>query len=177
MSQLDALRRASETRKAVQSILSRVEGSTERVVTVEGSFRQLQNLSAKQRDLLHQALQCVVHDLNRAAVVLAWAAFMDFLHDRLLQDGLASLRKARPKWPLHAREDLRKQPDHQLVEAAKECGLLTGNDMKALLGMLNTRNECAHPEDVEPDFNIALGYLSALAKRIQSIEVRRSHTL
>ena len=46
--------------------------------------------------------------------------------------------------------------------------------MKALHGLLNRRNECAHPSDYFPDLNETLGYLSELFQRIEYLERRRA---
>lgn len=63
--------------------------------------------------------------------------------------------------------------DFQLIEAARKLGLCTKTFMKALHGLLNKRNECAHPSDFFPDLNEALGYLSEIFKRIETLNARR----
>ncbi len=44
--------------------------------------------------------------------------------------------------------------------------------MKALHGLLNKRNECAHPEDYYPSLNDTLGYLDEIFKRIGMLQSR-----
>jgi hypothetical protein len=101
---------------------------------------------------------------------MAWAAFVDFLHQKLAEDGFKSLSQARPKWGVKAVEDLREWGDHQLIEAARECGIYEKRTMKALHGLLNRRNECAHPEDYDPGLNESLGYVTELFKRLEALQ-------
>jgi hypothetical protein len=42
--------------------------------------------------------------------------------------------------------------------------------MKAFQGLLNKRNECAHPEDYDPTINDTLGYLDELMKRVAVLQ-------
>lgn len=42
--------------------------------------------------------------------------------------------------------------------------------MKALHGLLNRRNECAHPSEYFPDLNETLGYIGELFKRIKQLQ-------
>jgi len=53
---------------------------------------------------------------------------------------------------------------------------LTKSEMKALHGLLNKRNECAHPSEYFPDLNETLGYISELLNRIRKIRERNIKT-
>jgi hypothetical protein len=44
--------------------------------------------------------------------------------------------------------------------------------MKALHGLLNKRNECAHPSDFYPDMNGSLGYISELLSRVATLQTK-----
>jgi hypothetical protein len=46
--------------------------------------------------------------------------------------------------------------------------------MKALHGLLNRRNECAHPSDYFPNFNETLGYLAELFQRVAFLQNKAS---
>jgi len=73
---------------------------------------------------------------------------MDLLEEKLASDGLVKLRAAKAAWKAGSVEELRETVvEYQLIEAAKDLGLCTKTEMKALHGMLNKRNECAHPND------------------------------
>ncbi len=168
----EILDRVSTLRRITRTALSKVETSSARIMTIEDGYNRLSLMSIKQDDLFRQALRCVENELYRAAHVMAWAAFIDYLQERLSEDGFIKLRKARPKWKLISVEDLRDQSDFQLIEAASEISFLKKAEKKALFGLLNRRNECAHPEDFYPGINESLGYLSELIKRIDSFKLR-----
>jgi len=150
-------------------MLASVESSGSRIITLDESFKVLGELSVKQDDLFREALRCVEAQLYRPAHVMAWAAFVDFVHDILAQDDFLKLNQVRPLWSVKDREDLREHGDYQVIEAAEKCGIYGKTMKKALLGLLNKRNECAHPEDYRPDLNETLGYISELFKRVKSL--------
>ena len=167
------LSQARQFEREAHSILSIHETSKSRVVILEGTYKGLTKLSIKQDDLFRQAMRCAESELYRAAHVMGWAAFMDFFQEKLASDGLKKLIAARPKWNLTVAEDQREWSDFQLIEAAKDVGLCRGkSEVKALHGLLNKRNECAHPSDYYPDLNDAVGYLSELLKRIATLQLR-----
>ena len=60
--------------------------------------------------------------------------------------------------------------EFQLIEAARRLTLCTKTEMKALHGMLNKRNECAHPSDFYPDMNGSFGYISELLSRVKTLQ-------
>jgi hypothetical protein len=104
---------------------------------------------------------------------MVWAGFMDFLEERLASDSLKKLRGARPKWSIKSMEELREYvSEHQLIDAARDVGLCRKNEVKALLGLLNKRTECAHPSDFYPGLNDTLGFVSELLQRIETLQPR-----
>ena len=151
--------------------LSGVESSRSRALTLDASYKALGALSVKQDELFRQALRCVEAELYRAAHVMAWAAAIDFIHARLGGD-LPACRSARPKWKVANVDDFRDQADFQVIDLAHEVGALRKNETKAFHGHLNTRNECAHPDDVYPGLNQALGYVDDLFKRLNTLKQR-----
>ncbi|TET37460.1 MAG: hypothetical protein E3J65_06500 [Dehalococcoidia bacterium] len=166
------LGRIDSFRKQCRSLLATVEASRTRVITVEESHRRIEGLSIKQDDLFRQALKCIEHGLYKPAYVMAWAAFVDFFHQKLAEDSFAKLRLARPKWKLASVEDLREQADYQMIDAAFDVGMVRKQERKALHGLLNRRNECAHPEDFNPGLNESLGYVSELLRRVETVKAR-----
>jgi hypothetical protein len=159
--------------KEAHAMLATHETSGSRVVILEESYDKLTKLTLKQDELFRQALRCVEHQLFRAAHVLAWAGFMDLLEEKLASDGLVKLRAAKTAWKAGSVEELRENVvEYQLIEAAKDLGLCTKTEMKALHGMLNKRNECAHPNDFFPDMNITLGYISELLTRVATLQTK-----
>lgn len=169
---LDICNRVSAFENEAKKLLSQIETSKTRIITLEESYKKVSGLSLKQEDLFKQALRCIEHELYRAAHVMAWAAFIDFFHLKLGEDGYAKLNAARTSWNVSGQEDLREQADYHVIEAAKTIGLLRKPEEKALKGLLNKRNECAHPEDYYPSLNDSLGYIDELLKRITSLKNR-----
>lgn len=80
------------------------------------------------------------------------------------------MQAARPNWSVKSAEDLRDYTDYQVIEAAKELRLCNKTVMKALQGLLNKRNEAAHPSDYFPNMNETLGYISELFHRIERLK-------
>ena len=107
--------------------------------------------------------------LFRAAHVLAWAGFVDFLHNLLVPAHLADLTAALPGWKVTTAEDLRDHGDFQVIEAGKTIKVYKASVMRALHGDLDRRNECAHPSDFFPDLNMTLGYISSLIDRVNRL--------
>lgn len=152
-----------------RAILATHEASTDRILTLEGSYTALGQLSLDQDQLFRESLQALEVRLFQASHVLAWAAFMDFLHELLISGHLGAMQVARPKWNLSAPEDLRDWGEFAVIEAGKEAGAYNKTTMKALHGLLNRRNECAHPSEYFPDLNTTLGYIGELFKRISQL--------
>jgi hypothetical protein len=157
--------------KEAHEILGHHEAAPSRIILLEHTYSELSGLSLKQDELFRQALRCIESRLFRAAHVMAWAGFMDFLEETLASDGFTKLKKVRPKWNVNSIEDLRENyPEFQLIEVCQDVGLCTRNEKKALLGLLNKRNECAHPGDYFPGLNESLGYISELFERINALK-------
>lgn len=165
-----ALQWVAEFEAEARAILATHEASTDRILTLEGSYTALQDLSLDQEEIFRESLRALDAKLFQAAHVLAWAAFMDFLHNFLIPAHLTALKTARPKWPLRAPEDLRDWSEYGVIEAGKDAGAYSKTTMKALHGLLNRRNECAHPSEYFPDLNETLGYIGELFKRIKQLQ-------
>ena len=169
----EIIRRIHSFEREAHLILSRHETAPSRVVLLEQSYDKLSGLSIVQDELFRQALRCVESGLFRAAHVMAWAGFMDYLENRAGQDGFVKLQRSRPKWRIESVQSLREQaPEYQLIEAFSEIGLLPRSERRALQGLLNKRNECAHPSDYFPGLNETLGFVSELLRRIEMLNKR-----
>lgn len=166
------LGRLREFEKEAHQILGVHEAAVpSRVYLLDSTYEELGKLSVKQDELFRQAIRCAEAELFRAAHVMAWAGLMDFLEEKLCTDGLKKLGAIRPKWKTSSIEDLRETvPEFQLIEAARELGLTTKNEMKALHGLLNKRNECAHPSDYFPGANETLGFISEVFNRVRLLQ-------
>jgi hypothetical protein len=144
-----------------------------RSITIEETYASLQKLSVKQDELFRQSLRCIESELYRAAHVLAWAALMDFIEEQLGKDAFVGVNRVKTNWKVKTVEDLRDVgSDFQIIDALRDTGLCTKTQEKALKGLLNKRNECAHPTDYFPDLNQSLGYLSEILNRIATFQKR-----
>ncbi len=161
-----------EFERQAHALLAIHESSSKsRVVVLDDTYRSLGVLNLRQDDLMRQALRCIEAGLYRAAHVMAWAAFMDFLEEKFQSDGLVRLRAARTAWKGKNIEEMREYVNEfQLIEATLDLGLSTKNEVKALHGLLNKRNECAHPSNYYPQLNETLGYVSEVLQRIKTLQ-------
>lgn len=158
--------------KDAHVILATHEASKSRIVVLENTYRQLGGISLLQDDLFRQALRCAENDLFRAAHVMAWAGTMDFIQEKLASDGFVKLKASRPNWVVSSVDDLREYSDFSIIEALKAMGVCTKTEMKALHGLLNKRNECAHPSNYYPNLNETLGYISEILQRIKTLQTK-----
>ena len=169
----DLLSRVHAFENEAHLILARHEAAVSRVITLEDTYRTLTGLSLRQDELFREALKCVENRLFKAAHVMVWAGFMDYLEEKMMSKYLAEIKAARPKWSISSIEDLREQAtEYQLIEVCRKVKLLTKNEEKALLGLLNKRNECAHPSNYDPGLNETLGFISELLSRINTLQLK-----
>lgn len=167
----DLLTKAHAFGNEAHRILARHEATVSRVITVEDTYRTLTGLSLHQDQLFRESLKCVENWLFRAAHVMAWAGFMDYLEDKMISEYSADIQVARPKWSVSSKEDLREQAtEHQLIIVCREVKLFSKNERNAFMGLLNTRNECAHPSSYSPTLNETLGFISQLLNRINTLQ-------
>lgn len=153
------------------AILSTVESSDSRRISLDTSYKNLSNLNIKEDDLFRQALRCVELAVYRGAHILAWCGFFNCIIRLIESDNFAQFKSQRPNWKFENREELgEKYSEHQVIETLKLMGLIGSADSKALIGLLSRRNECAHPTDYFPDLNQTLGYISELFLRLEKIQ-------
>jgi len=164
--------RAQRFRDEAHAILSKHETAPSRIISLENTRQQIASFSLYQKALFDEAVSCIEKECFRAAHVMAWAAFMDYLERKLASDNLKKAKEVRTGWSKYKGiEELRENvAEYQLIEAAKDVGLLSKQEMKTLHGLLAKRNECAHPSSHNPDMNEAIGYVSDLLKRIKRLE-------
>lgn len=168
----DLLAKVVALESDARHLLASHESATARTVTLEDSYARLDKLSVAQDELFRESLGAIEHGLYRAAHVLAWAGFVDFLHEYLAADNFKALLAARPNWVLSTAEDLREHADYGVIEGGRAAAFYNKTTMKALHGLLSRRNECAHPSDYFPDLNETLGFLAELFQRIAYLQKR-----
>lgn len=158
----------------VQKQFAKFEGSSTRVITLKETYDELAGLSQFQKSLFAQSMTAIEAGLFRAAVVLAWAGFVDVLEAKLASDGWLKANSVWSTFPTtKTLEELRESyTEHAFVILGKECGLYGKQTMNTLHGALSERNQCAHPGNPDPGMNEALGYVSKLLKRAKDLEGR-----
>ena len=163
--------KAASFENEAHNILSKHEGAPSRVISVDRTRCRLAVLSLEQDELLQEALVCIERGIHRAAHVMAWAAFMDFVEQKLASDGLVKVKAVKTGWGKYRSIDeiCENVPEFQLIEAARDVGLLSKSETKILLGLLSKRNECAHPSKYRPGLNESLGYVAELLNRIEQL--------
>ncbi len=169
---MDLFSRIKAFEVSANSLFESYEDSgSSRVKGLERSYEKLLLLNLRQDDLFRQALRCVDEELFRAAHVMCWAAFMDYLQDVLENHGIAKLQAVYPAWQKtkNVSELAEYVPEAQLVESLHKLGICTKNQTKAFMGLLNKRNECAHPSNYLPGLNETLGYISEVLQRLSSL--------
>lgn len=170
----NVLERVKNFEDEVHSILGIHETSPSRVVILERTYKELKGLNLFQDELFRQSLCCVENNLFRAAHVMAWAGFMDFLEEKIASDGFKKLKQIRKNWKFSTIDDLREEvPEYQLIDACKDLRITNKKEKNIIVGLLNKRHECAHPSDYSPDLNESLGYISELLKRIKLIQKKK----
>lgn len=158
----------------VNNLLGTHETSVARVVNVERTYEELQGLSLKQDDLFRQALRATEHGLFRSAMVMSWAALLDFIEEKLGEDRFVAVNREYTKWGIKNVDDLRdKVTDFGIVEAGRKVSLYPGTVEKSLKALLSRRNEAAHPSEYYPGFNEALGYISEVLQRVKYVQARK----
>jgi len=163
------LEKVSMFAREAESVFASCESSPHRITTLEASFKRLKKLSLRQEELFSQSLNCAKNHLFKASYVMAWAAFMDFLYDKL-DENFSAIKKAYPKWNAQDSEELRKEKgEYQILEAAKKVKLFNHETEEILKGYLRRRHQCAHPTGYNPDINTTLGYISELLGIIEKI--------
>lgn len=122
-------------------------------------------------ELMKQARLCVDHELFLPAHVMAWAAFMEFLFEKLSGDGLEAIRTIRPNWK---GEDIYEMaewlPEWEFVRTLKELGFCTKNQQDRFIALLGVRNDCAHPTSgYRPGLAVTSGYIEDLIDRTRPL--------
>jgi hypothetical protein len=120
--------------EAAHKLLRMHEGAASRVVDARMSLARVSALSVKQEDMLKQSVRCIEVEVFRAAHVLAFGAFIDYLHEIAARKNFAALNAARPKWGgLTSVEDLRENhTDHSVIDALEAANLITKSEKKGV---------------------------------------------
>lgn len=167
----DILRRGSQFQEEAYRLFAKSDEPRIQVFEANKTRQRLGALSLRQQGLFEEALKCAEVGSSRAAVVMAWAAFIDYIEDRVFSRGLDEVIKLRPGWEKFSsvEEILEKVAEYQIIEVARDQGLITATESKSIKGLLAKRNECAHPNDHTPTVQEAIGFVSELLSRVEQL--------
>lgn len=160
------LKRTKAASQGAYGVLSSLEQSRTRVITLEKLLKKLSGLPVDVHDYFREATDCLHYGLTRAAVVLSWAGFFHVLSERMFMVFESKLRKNRPKWKFTDLNNLKeKYPEAQILDAIKDIGFIKKNELRIFQGQLTTRNNCAHPTLYKPSMNSALGFVDDIIRQ------------
>jgi hypothetical protein len=141
----------------------------ERVPEVSELRQRIKALGVKDLDYFGEGLDCIQYaQAPRAAIVMAWAGFIDMLQLKFDRDKYAALN-AILKFDFHGvhkrlgqvktRDDLIGHfDDALLLQASKKLGWLGKHAFTQLDAMRDERNNCAHVEEYAVTPRTALGF-------------------
>lgn len=166
----DLYNSAIQFRSVITKSLSKFENSEYRVITLSETYSKLKKLSLKQEELFRESMKCIEYGLYRPAYVLSWAAFIDFIGEKLGEDSYKKINSLK-SWSVTNTIELRElASDGQILELSHQIGLINKPTLKVLKGLLAKRNENGHPSDYKPGINDSLGYVDDLLKRIAALQ-------
>lgn len=117
------------------------------------------------REYFMESINCLHHQLFRAAVVAVWSGFIHVFTETLKKSGRIPDDGEGNQGPTIS--SLEKMTDFALLEKAEKVGFIKKREMRELQGYLAVRNRCAHfSETTPPGLNQALGVAEALLTRV-----------
>lgn len=145
-----------------------------RLASADEAYKRIGSLQVRQQELIEEAFRCIEAQLFRPAIVSAWAAFMDFLCEKLVEDNYVSVHlHIANTGSVSSPEELRERlTEHAMLDLGEKLKLLSKGECKSLKGSLARRNECAHPSDYSPNLDVALGYLVELLIRMEKLKAK-----
>lgn len=141
------------------------------IARFESDWR-VQQLTPDAQIAIHDALAAIRTELASAAIVFAWGALIDTVHEVLWRDQFGQLNqhlalRRKPK----TRESVRDVRDADLLDSCRDAGLLNNAMHKILGSMLDERNLAGHVgsrSHFTQDF--ALGFIERVLVQATSIQ-------
>lgn len=164
---LEYIDRVKKAKVAADNILSKHEQSvSSRVVHLEQLLKKLDVLPMDVNSYFLESVNCLQHNLRRAAVVLVWAGFFHVFSEKLYVNYENEIRSRRAKWHFKDFQEFREIcTESSILDVAKEVGYINRASLRVLQGQLSQRNQCAHPSLYTPTLNGAIGYVDEMITR------------
>ena len=167
----------SEEKERETTIPKTSENEVETKPISDDTKKQGNKLSDQQIELFRQAKRCIENEIFRAAHVVAWIGFMDYLGDQLTAYGIKKIiadKENLSKLKIENIDDLREiVTDHAIIIMLREIKVFSRLEMTSIHGLLSKRNECAHPTNYRPGLSETVGYVNELLKRIEEIQSKK----
>lgn len=155
--------RAERAQSDVDEILSTLGGATARIKSLGVARARLTGAPVDVQEYFNEAIVCLQHQLTRSAIVVSWAGFFSVFCESVMSKSESDLRKLRKNWVFKDSLDLKeKYLESQIIDAAKEIGIVSNSKRRMLDGWLSQRNQCAHPTVYRPTINVGIGYVDSM---------------
>jgi hypothetical protein len=155
--------RAERAQSEVDEVLSTLGGATARIKSLGLARARLIGAPVDVQEYFDEAIVCLQHQLTRSAIVVSWAGFFSVFCESIMSKSETDLRELRKNWDFKDSLDLKeKYPEAQIIDAAKEIGLVSNSKRRMLDGWLAQRNQCAHPTVYRPTINVGIGYVGSM---------------
>jgi hypothetical protein len=122
------------------------------------------------KDILQEAADCFGSGYFRASMVLAWAAGYGIVRGWLFAKHLAAINQVTAGWrtPKTIRniEDFEELNERVVLDTGRAAGVLSKEEHKQLVALLDQRNSFAHPSGRKVAASIAEAYLLQLIDEV-----------
>jgi hypothetical protein len=130
------------------------------------------------RDYLVEAVACYEQGLYRAAILMVWAATVEYLYivasddpDRIKDleaANFARFRTSRTYRQIKKKDDFLYLGEANWLQLAEDAGLMNRNARQMLIERLNLRNRCGHPTKYKPGREETVVFIESLLLNILS---------
>jgi len=159
-----------------QKLFAQFEGNPHKTNFWPETISKVESLQDEtKKKFLKEAIGCAEKEFFRAAIVLAWCAISDYLRDICTKynDYLYSCIKEDKK-NQDDKKDLEeikvKNNDSRLIDVICKYKLITPQNKKDLIDLLNDRNKAAHPSDEDFTQTITFSFIQKQVIVINKIE-------
>lgn len=159
----DWIQRARNAQREANKVLADSGHSKPRIFFLEEVRSKLNGAPIDIQMYFEESLICLRNDLNRPAIVVAWAGYFDVFCQALYDSKEADVRTIRTKWTFaDASEFKEAAPEAQIIDVAKDVGFIRNPQRRMMDGWLSQRNQCAHPTVYRPSPNTAIGFVDSM---------------
>lgn len=157
------IQRARNAQREANKVLADSGHAKPRIFFLEEVRSKLNGAPIDIQMYFEESLICLKNDLNRPAIVVAWAGYFDVFCQALYDARGVDVRKVRTKWSFSDASELKEAaPEAQIIDVAKDVGFIRNPKRRMMDGWLSQRNQCAHPTVYRPTANTAIGFVDSM---------------